>query len=143
MAAREELLEIFRGLFVGANRAPQVYDFDDLPQYGIYDEDAEEAELLTYNRYKMSMPVTVEAIDFFQSTGASADPDARNLLRAQKATTLLRTVVSAVLGSSALANHASLTRIQYASGEPVYFGEESNYVGVSATFVVVYDEDFS
>lgn len=141
MAAREELLEIFRGLFAGANRAPQIYDFDNLPQYGIYD-DSETPELLTYNNYKISMPVVVEAIDFFQPAGASADPEVRNLLRAQKATSLLRLVVVTVLNSTKLECAAALDRVVYAGGEVIYFGEESNYVGVAATFTVFYDEEF-
>jgi hypothetical protein len=143
MAVRENLIQAIADLF-GAERAPQVYDFDNLPQAGVYDEDTEEAELQVYGSYFISMPITIEKIDFYQDSGAAADPYARNLARAQAGNALHRELITTVLQNVAnLGGVTGFRRVHYANGGPVYFTEDSNFVAATATFVIVYEDDYS
>lgn len=143
MSAREDLLQAVAEMF-SAYRSPLTYDFDDLPQSGVYDEDPEEAELQTYGSYFVAMPVTIEKADFYQDPGAAADPYARNLARAQAASSLLREIVTTLLqGVSTLEAISGFQRVNFTNGNPIYFAEDSNFVGATATFVIVYEDDYS
>lgn len=142
MAVREDIVQAITSLFCG-QRAPQVYNFDDLPQYGIFDEDTEEAEQI-YSKYRVSMPITIEGIEYFQDPGAGADPDARNFARAEKANELHRYLITTLLqGVSVLEAISGFDRVSYTSGRPVYFTEDSNFVAAEAAFLVVYEDDYS
>lgn len=146
MAVREDIINYVTSLFTPVRRAPYTYDptEDDakLPIYGILDDGSEEAERV-YSSHRVTMPITIEAIDFFQDAGASSDPVVRDKARAVRANALLETIKTTMIaGEDSMPD--GFDALAYTGGQPVYpDSEQSQVVGAAATFSIVYIDDFS